>query len=192
MKKAAWLPSSVFLHRIRRWFMNDLNSVLLEGKLTKDPDLKFMGEDINVCTFPIAVNRRYIKKGGNGYTTDTSYFIIESWGTMALNCGQYLTKGRGIRVSGRLKQYKFKQNGIPREMVYVVAEHIEFQPQKTLKDNAKPDGQTKEEPVEKADEHRIIRQTEEENEKLESSEVKDALDQGAYVSGDASEVESED
>lgn len=172
--------------------MNDLNTVLLEGKLTRDPDLKFMGADINVCTFPIAVNRRYVKKGGKGFTDDTSFFIIESWGTMAVNCGQYLTKGRGIRVSGRLKQYKFKQNGIHREMVYVIAEHIEFQPQRTKKDEPKLDGETAEEPVEKPEEHKILRQTEEENEKTESSEIEDALNQRASDISEPIDVNSED
>ncbi len=113
--------------------MNDLNYVLLSGNLTRDPKFSYMGPDAVLCTFSIAVNRSYSDKKPSERTsedwkTKTSFVSIESWGNVAESCGRHLSKGRGVRVVGRLKQTTWKEDGLPREKMTVVAEHVEFQP----------------------------------------------------------------
>ena len=117
--------------------MNDLNEVVIEGKLVKDPELKWIKQnETAVCKFTVAVNKRYKDKSGGDWKEDTSYFLIETWRGVAISCSKYLKKGRGVRIVGELKQYLWRDtaNGDKvRERIYIIAEHVEFQPQKSVK-----------------------------------------------------------
>lgn len=106
--------------------MNDLNSLLIEGNLTQDPGLKYTTKGTALCTMSIAVHRNY--KSGDENKQETSFLDIESWGRIAEACGQHLSKGRGVRVVGRIKQERWEQEGSSRSKVIIVAEHIEFKP----------------------------------------------------------------
>ncbi len=108
--------------------MNNLNTVLVEGNLTRDPKEIIFGGDFRKCQFSIANNRYYLKNGA--WTADTSFFIVEVFGSSVQACMNYLKKGRGVRVVGRLRQMQWQTNGIPHETVSIIAEHIEFQPER--------------------------------------------------------------
>ena len=84
--------------------MNNLNSVLIEGNLTKDPDVNRTNNGTFVSTFPLACNRYY--KADDELKEEVSFIDIETWGRLAENCYEYLKKGRGVRVVGRLKQQR--------------------------------------------------------------------------------------
>ena len=111
--------------------MNNLNTVLVEGLLTRDPELKHMTAESTYCRMSIANNRFFIDKKGQ-WAQDTSYFTIFVYGKVADICNKYLKKGRGIRVVGRLKQYRYGDPPTRRENVVIIAEHIEFQPERKL------------------------------------------------------------
>jgi single-strand DNA-binding protein len=104
--------------------MNQLNSVILEGNLTKEPDQSYTPKGSAVTHFPIASNR-YFKQDGERQE-EVGYYDIETWGRLAETCAEYLKKGRGVRVVGRLKQDRWQQNGKSRSKVVIVAEHVEF------------------------------------------------------------------
>lgn len=108
--------------------MNDLNSVLIEGNLTHDPELTYTPKGTPLCKLAIAANRYY--KSEDDLQNEVSYFDIECWGRQAENCGEYLSKGRGIRVVGRLKQERWESMGATRSKIVIVAEHVEFKPQR--------------------------------------------------------------
>ena len=122
--------------------MNNLNSILLEGNLTKDPLTKTFDNSM-LCTFVIASNRSY--KKDDEYHKEVSYFSIESWGKTAENCGKYLTKGSGVRVVGRLKQDRWEDDGEKmHQKTKIVAEHVDFFPRQkksTIENNAKGNGE---------------------------------------------------
>lgn len=61
---------------------------------------------------------------------EVSFFDIEAWNRIAETCSQYLTKGRGVRIVGRLKQERWQQNGQNRSKIIILIEHVEFKPQK--------------------------------------------------------------
>jgi len=110
--------------------MNNLNSVLIEGNLVRDPDSKVFDKEKTVATMAIATNRYYTDKEGE-YIQEVSYFTITAWGNLAKTCVEYLHKGRGIRVVGRLRQERWKDNNNDmKERIGIVAEHIEFMPEK--------------------------------------------------------------
>ena len=100
--------------------MNSLNSLIIEGNLTKDPVLKELDNDKSVCDLSIAVNRYY--KKNDEQVKETSYFDIQVWNGLGRNCTEYLSKGRGVRVTGRLKQDRWidKDTGENKNKVYIV------------------------------------------------------------------------
>ncbi len=124
--------------------MNNLNSILVEGHLVQDPKLIHLeNTKSNVCSLRIANNRFYKK---NGETVHETYFFnIDAWGNTAENCAKYLKKGSGIRVVGKLKQERWKdEENNPHQNIKIVAEHIDFFPQKTKskKDNPSSESQS--------------------------------------------------
>lgn len=108
--------------------MNSLNSIIIEGNLTRNPELKNVSNGVKVCTLPIAVNRT--SKAQDGTKQDeVSYFEVETFGTLAEVCTKWCPKGRGVRVVGRLKQYRWADtDGKQHSRVKVIAEHVEFKP----------------------------------------------------------------
>ena len=108
--------------------MNSLNSILIEGNLTRDPVLAATPKGTSVCTFSVASNRFY--RQDEAPHKEVSFFDVEAWTKLAEQCAQTLTKGRGVRVVGRLKQDRWTDpDGKGRSKVYIVAEHVEFKPQ---------------------------------------------------------------
>ena len=118
--------------------MNSLNSILMEGNLTKDPELKATSKGTSVCTFTVASNRYY--KKDDEQQQEVSFFPVEVWAGLADTCNQYLKKGRGVRVVGRLKQDRWKdQEDKNHERFKIVAEHVEFKPLFTKNGKEKKD-----------------------------------------------------
>ncbi len=108
--------------------MNSLNQIILEGNVVRQPEKKALVSGSYVCTMPIAVNRKY--KGSDGQAAEeVSYFDIETFGTLADACFKWCPKGRGVRVVGRLKQNRWKDDsGKSHSKVKIIAEHVEFKP----------------------------------------------------------------
>jgi single-strand DNA-binding protein len=99
-----------------------VNSVVLIGRLTRDPDVRTTTSGKQVASFSIAVDRRF--KGQDG--TDVDFFRITAWGNSADFVGKYLGKGRLVAVEGRLQTSKYNdKDGNPRESVEVVAESVQ-------------------------------------------------------------------
>ncbi len=121
--------------------MNNLNSLLIEGNLVKDPELSYTTKGTAVCKFTVASNRFF--KQEQETQKEVSYFDVTTWARLAEVCGEYLKKGRGVRVVGRLKQDRWTDpDGKTRSRIFVVAEHVEFKPQLKNKDG---EGEGKEE-----------------------------------------------
>ncbi|MCX7024215.1 MAG: single-stranded DNA-binding protein [Spirochaetes bacterium] len=115
--------------------MNNLNSILIEGNLTKDPVAKTTAGGSTVCDFSVASNRWF--KQNDDYEKEVSFFDVEAWAKLAQNCSTTLKKGRGVRVVGRLKQDRWTDGeGKPHSKIKIVAEHVEFKP--VVKDEDPP------------------------------------------------------
>ena len=107
--------------------MNDINEIVIEGNLTKDPEFKDVAGTSRVAKITIAVNRRTIKEGT--WLNETWFFHVEAWDTLADNAAKYLKKGRAIRVNGHIKQDTWVDKfNVRHESVSIVAEHIEYGP----------------------------------------------------------------
>ena len=122
--------------------MNNLNSILIEGNLVRDPELAYTTKGTAVCKFSVASNRFF--KQEEEMQKEVSFFEVSTWARLAEVCGEYLKKGRGVRVVGRLRQDRWTDpEGKPRSRIEIVAEHVEFKPQ-----FKKQDGDGKEEKAE--------------------------------------------
>jgi single-strand DNA-binding protein len=109
--------------------MNNLNSILIEGNLIRDPALRHTPKGTAVCTFTIASNRFGRKDVGEKPEKEESFFDIETWGKLAESCGSHGHTGRGVRVVGRLKQYRWTgADGKQQSRIIILAEHVEFRP----------------------------------------------------------------
>ena len=79
-----------------------LNKVFLIGRLTKDPEIRFLPSGSQVTSFPIAVNRAY--RVNNEWREETYFFDVETFGQLAERLGKQLNKGTQILVEGQLRQ----------------------------------------------------------------------------------------
>jgi len=107
--------------------MSDLNRVVLTGRLTADPDLKFTQSGRAMLRFDIAVNRRWVNPESGQPEEEVTFLPIVVWGKQAENCAAYLRKGRQVAVDGRLRVRSFTtQNGDRRRATEVVAQSVHF------------------------------------------------------------------
>jgi single-strand DNA-binding protein len=107
--------------------VNSLNSILLEGNLTRDPESKTLTTGSQVCNFTVASDRFY--RQNENTEKEVSFFDVEAWARLGLACSENLKKGRGVRVVGRLKQDRWTDTeGKQKSRVMIVAEHVEFKP----------------------------------------------------------------
>ena len=102
------------------------NKIILIGNLTKDPELKYTPQGTPVCNFRIAVNNR-VKKD-NDYVDQPLFIGVVTFGKRAESLGQYLAKGKGVVVEGRLQERRWESDGQQKSIMEVVASDIKFLP----------------------------------------------------------------
>ncbi len=108
--------------------MNNLNSILIEGNLVKDPLLRATPKGTQICSMSLASNRFY--KQDSGFEKEVSFFNVECWSRLAETCYSKGKKGRGVRIVGRLKQDRWtSSDGKPQSRITIIAEHVEFRPE---------------------------------------------------------------
>src|SRR5687768_15469699 len=107
--------------------MADLNKVMLIGRLTRDPQLKFLPSQTAVCEFGLAVGRKF--KGQDGQSREETAFIdCVLFGKGGEIFQQYMAKGRQVFIEGRLKYdtWEDKNGGGKRSKLNVVVEEFQF------------------------------------------------------------------
>ena len=97
-----------------------MNTVILIGRLTKDPDLRYTPNGVAVCKFTLAVDRAFSKE------KEADFIPIVVWQKLAENCANYLGKGRLVAVSGRLQIRTYEKDGQKRYITEVVAGEVKF------------------------------------------------------------------
>ena len=101
-----------------------MNTVILIGNLTRDPELTETPSGVPVCRFAIAVSRDYADSQGN---RETDFFNITTWRGKAETCGKYLKKGSKVAVCGSLQNRSYEdKDGIKRTVTDVIASDVEF------------------------------------------------------------------
>ena len=103
-----------------------LNKVILIGNLTADPELKYTTSGTARAKFSIAINRKYKDSSGE-WKEDVTFVPRTTWGPLAENCSNYLSKGRSVAIDGRLRISSFEnKEGNKIKMTEVVAQSVQF------------------------------------------------------------------
>ena len=101
-----------------------MNKVVLIGRLTRDPELRYTGSNIPVATFSLAVNRNFSNQNGE---READFINIVVWRKQAENVKNYLTQGSQVAIDGRIQTRSYDdQNGGKRYVTEVVADNVEF------------------------------------------------------------------
>ena len=105
----------------------NINTVVITGNLTRDPELRSTPGGTAVCKLRVAVNSSR-KDGQTGEWIDKpNYFDVTVWGAQGENCANYLSKGRPVAVSGRLDWREWEaQDGSKRQAVEIIANSVQF------------------------------------------------------------------
>lgn len=104
-----------------------LNKVLIYGNLTRDPELKSLPSGMQVCSFSLATNRVYKDRDGNRQEA-TDFHNIVVFGRQAETSAQYLKKGAGAFVEGRLQTRSWDKDGQKQYRTEIVADRVQFGP----------------------------------------------------------------
>lgn len=101
-----------------------MNKICIVGNLTRDPELRATEQGNAVCSFTVAVNRRYRDQDGN---TPTDFIPVVVWRDLAENCAKYLAKGRKVAVSGALQIRSYTdRDGVKRWVSEIQANEVDF------------------------------------------------------------------
>ncbi len=104
--------------------MMSLNRVILLGRLTKDPEMRYTTNGMAVTTFTLAVDRRMTNQQGN---RETDFLPIVVWSKLAELCAEYLKKGQQAAVEGRIQVRNYENKEGRRVYVTeIVAENVQF------------------------------------------------------------------
>lgn len=102
-----------------------LNSAMVYGNLTRDPELKALPNGKSVASMSVATNRTW--KGEDGKQNEAvEYHNIVVFGKTAESCAKYLTKGSGVLVEGRLQTRNWEKDGVKQYRTEIVAERVQF------------------------------------------------------------------
>lgn len=107
-----------------------MNNVQILGRLTKDPELRYVGDNNAVARFTLAVDKNLSRDKRDELETKgqpTADFInCQTWGYMAENLSKYSGKGLRVLINGRIQTGSYEKNGQRIYTTDVVANNIEF------------------------------------------------------------------
>ena len=102
-----------------------MNKAILIGRLTRDPEVRYTQSGVAVCTFTLAVDRRFAHKDANDGQPTADFIPIVTWRKLAEICGNNLAKGRRISVEGRIQVRSYDaQDGSKRYVTEIVADEL--------------------------------------------------------------------
>ena len=106
--------------------MSDLNRATLSGRLTADPELKYLPSGTAVANLRLASNRSYTT---NGERREEVLFVdVEVYGKAGAALAQHKAKGDFLLVDGRLRQHTWERDGHRHSRLAVVADQVSFGP----------------------------------------------------------------
>lgn len=105
----------------------NLNLVLLTGRVTMDPDLRYTPKGTAVLQFRVAVNRRYPDRATGEWKEATSYFTVITWSQQAERLGERMKKGSAVMIEGDLRSRSWEdKEGRKHSVVEVQARRVQL------------------------------------------------------------------
>ncbi len=132
-----------------------LNKVMIIGHLGRDPEMRYTPSGRPVTTFSVATSRSWNTSDGER-RSDTEWFNVVSWGSLAEICKQYLSKGQQVYIEGRLQTRRWEDDdGNKRTTVEIVAKEMIMlgdRKKKPAKDETEQEKELTENSIEEEDE----------------------------------------
>ncbi|MGI6329544.1 MAG: single-stranded DNA-binding protein [Bacilli bacterium] len=101
-----------------------MNKVFLIGRLTKDPELRYLNDNTAVVNFTIAINRLFTNQSGE---READFINVVAWRRQAENIKKYLNKGSLLAVDGRIQTRNYEnKEGVRVYVTEVVADNVQF------------------------------------------------------------------
>lgn len=112
-----------------------MNKVILMGRLTRDPDIRYSPDNKAIARFSLAVDRRIKAEGQK----DADFFNCTSFGKTAEFCERYLSKGSKVLLTGKLQNDNYtNREGQKVYSVQILVEELEFGESKSEAERQKP------------------------------------------------------
>ena len=102
----------------------DFNRVILIGRATRDPELRYTQGGTSVASLSIANNRSWTQN--NEKKEQVSFFNCVAWGKLGETISKYVKKGDKIAIEGRLQQRSWEKEGQKHSTVEVVIDNVQF------------------------------------------------------------------
>lgn len=100
-----------------------MNNVVIIGRLTKEPDIRYTSDQLAVATFTVAIDRG---KDKNGNDRGTDYPRVIVFGRQAENCERFLIKGIRVAIQGHIQTGSYDKDGRKVYTTDVIADRVEF------------------------------------------------------------------
>lgn len=109
----------------------NINKVFIYGNLTRDPEIRQLPSGINVANLGVATNRYYTNQQGEK-VEETEFHNVALFGRLADLAQQYLTKGSGVFIEGRLRTRSWddKESGQKRYRTEIMGDQMQFGPRR--------------------------------------------------------------
>ena len=126
-----------------------MNKAILVGNLARDPESRATQSGTPVCTFTVAVNRRYTNQQG---TREADFIPVVTWRGLAENCSRFLRKGSKVAVVGSIQVRNYDANdGTKRYVTEIIADEVQFLDSKSSGQSAEGKPPAEEAPAEDQD-----------------------------------------
>lgn len=102
-----------------------LNQVTIIGNLGADPELKTFDSGNAVCELRVAVNETWKSKDGEKQE-HTEWFRVKAWGGLGETCSKFLSKGRQVCVTGKMRTSEYEKDGQKHYAVDLIADNVRF------------------------------------------------------------------
>lgn len=101
-----------------------MNKITIIGNVVHTPQMRTTQSGINVCSFSVAVRRRFKNPQSGEY--DTDFFDVQAWRQTAEACEKWLEKGKKVAVVGAMQSRDYEKDGVKKRVWEVVADEVEF------------------------------------------------------------------
>jgi len=115
-----------------------MNRVILVGRITKDPEIRYTSSNVPVCQFTLAVNRKYQNASGE---RQADFINCVAWRNSAELLGKYVKKGAQLGVEGQIQVRTYEDNGgVKRYATEVICDSITFLESKSSREGSSYSG----------------------------------------------------
>ena len=116
--------------------MRGINLVVMGGNVGNAPEVKYTPAGLPITSFSLAMSEKWKKDGQE--ESRLEWVRVVCFSNLAEICGQYLSKGDGVLVIGKLRSREYEQNGEKKRATEIIADKVHFLTKKKEKEESDP------------------------------------------------------